>query len=63
MEPAMTVTEITAEADYRWAERAAILAGERKELTEQERMIASKEAIEFENQERAKHAYEDTGSI
>lgn len=59
----MTVAEITAEADHRWMERAGILAGDRKELTEQERTIASKEANDFENQERAKLTYESTSGI
>jgi len=59
----MTTAEITAEADYRWMERAGVLAGDRKVLTETERMIASKEAIDFENAERVKSNYADQTSI
>ena len=50
----MTLSDIQTESDYRWQERAGILAGARKKLTETERQIASKEANEFENQERTK---------
>lgn len=49
----MTTSEITAEADYRWMERAGIYA-ENRELTEQERVLISREILVFENQERAK---------
>ncbi len=49
----MTTSEITAEADYRWQERAGIYAGNR-ELTEQEKVLINREILAFQNQERAK---------
>ena len=49
----MTTTEITAEADYRWQERAGIYAGDRK-LTEAERALVNREILAFENNERTK---------
>lgn len=49
----MTTADITSEADYRWQERAGIYAGNR-ELTEQERVLTSREILAFENQERSK---------
>lgn len=59
----MNLIDIQAESDFRWQERAAILAGDRKELTELERQIANKEANEFEKQERAKLTYENDTDI
>jgi hypothetical protein len=54
----MTTAEITAEADYRWLERAGIYA-EGRELTEQERVLVNKEISAFEQTERLK-TYTDT---
>ena len=59
----MTLSEIQSESDYRWQERAGILAGDRKELTALEREIASREANEFENQERAKLTNENDAGV
>jgi hypothetical protein len=59
----MIPQDIQVESDYRWQERAGILAGDRKELTALEREIANKEANEFENKERAKLTYENSADI
>lgn len=47
----MTSSDLQSESDYRWQERAAIYAGDRK-LTEHERMLVNQEILAFENKER-----------
>lgn len=47
----MTPSDLQFESDYRWLERAAIYAEDRK-LTEHERMLVNQEILAFENKER-----------
>jgi hypothetical protein len=44
-------SDIQAESDHRWQERAGIYAGDR-ELTDHERMLVNQEVQAFENKER-----------
>jgi len=48
----MNRDDIQKESDYRWIERAAILAGDRK-LTDEERRLVNEEILAFEKEQYA----------